>query len=349
MKTRNLYFFLFVLLITLSGCKQKGKKGILTPTSSALPYELLVVIDDTYKDSEVGESVRNVLTSNIPGLPQPESAFKVMYTDPQHFDGILKPIRNIVLVRIEKTFTEARFNTASDVYAYPQAILTIQAPDEQSFIDYVNANGKSIIDYFTKAEMNRQIRILEKNHSDMITKTVQEMFGCEIWVDNLVASRVAKDFFWAGTNEGVADRYFIMYSIPYEDENSFTRDYFIQKRDSVLKENILGAEEGMYMTTNADYTEVKPINVQGEYTLEARGLWRMVKDRMGGPFVSHMRLDKQNKRLIFAEIFVYAPEKMKRNLVRQMEASLYTLRLPEALAKEQIETDPDKELMTNEK
>ena len=32
--------------------------------------------------------------------------------------------------------------------------------------------------------------------------------------------------------------------------------------------------------------------------------------------------------VIVVEIFVYAPEKMKRNLVRQMEASLYTLKLP---------------------
>ena len=49
---------------------------------------------------------------------------------------------------------------------------------------------------------------------------------------------------------------------------------------------------------------------------------------MGGPYVSHMRLDEKNQRIIVAEVFVYSPDKLKRNLIRQMEASLYTLRLP---------------------
>jgi hypothetical protein len=54
----------------------------------------------------------------------------------------------------------------------------------------------------------------------------------------------------------------------------------------------------------------------------------MVGDMMGGPFVSHARLDEANQRVIVVEGFVYAPEKDKRNIIRQVEASLYTLKLP---------------------
>ncbi|MDE5711841.1 MAG: DUF4837 family protein, partial [Bacteroides sp.] len=46
------------------------------------------------------------------------------------------------------------------------------------------------------------------------------------------------------------------------------------------------------------------------------------------PYVSHVRLDRANQRIIVSEIFVYSPDKLKRNLVRQMEASLYTVKLP---------------------
>ena len=70
--------------------------------------------------------------------------------------------------------------------------------------------------------------------------------------------------------------------------------------------------------------------------MEARGLWRMKGDFMGGPYVSHTRLDENNQRIITAEIFVYSPDKMKRNLVRQMEASLYTLKLPNEVQQNQI-------------
>jgi hypothetical protein len=103
-----------------------------------------------------------------------------------------------------------------------------------------------------------------------------------------------------------------------------------------MKINIPGASEGMYMETDSLMTDVRPISVQGEYALEARGLWRVKGDYMGGPYVSHTRLDEKNQRIITAEIFVYSPDKMKRNLVRQMEASLYTLKLPNEVQQKQI-------------
>ena len=53
-----------------------------------------------------------------------------------------------------------------------------------------------------------------------------------------------------------------------------------------------------------------------------RGLWRMQGDMMGGPFVSHTRLDEKNHRVVVAEGFVYA------NFMRRIEAALFTLRLP---------------------
>ena len=64
--------------------------------------------------------------------------------------------------------------------------------------------------------------------------------------------------------------------------------------------------------------------------MEARGLWQMHNDAMGGPFVSHSRVDTINNRVIVVEGFVYAPEKMKRTMIRRLEAALYTLKLPSA-------------------
>ena len=49
---------------------------------------------------------------------------------------------------------------------------------------------------------------------------------------------------------------------------------------------------------------------------------------MGGPFVSHVRVDEQNQRVIVSEAYVYSPGRKKRDIMRRMEAALYTLRLP---------------------
>lgn len=134
-----------------------------------------------------------------------------------------------------------------------------------------------------------------------------------------------------------------MYSYPYTDKDTFTKEYFVHKRDSVMQVNIPGFKEGVYMSTDSLLTDVRPISVHNDYTMEARGLWRMKGDFMGGPFVSHTRLDQKNQRIITAEIFVYSPDKMKRNLVRQMESSLYTLRLPQEAPQSQIPLGVTKE------
>ena len=64
---------------------------------------------------------------------------------------------------------------------------------------------------------------------------------------------------------------------------------------------------------------------------------------MGGPFVSHSSVDTVNNRIIVVEGFVYAPEKMKRTMIRRLEAALYTLRLP----KEKVEQDRSKSQKQN--
>ena len=58
-------------------------------------------------------------------------------------------------------------------------------------------------------------------------------------------------------------------------------------------------------------------------------MWFMKNDCRGGPFVSHSRVDTETNRVVVAEAFVYAPEKKKRDLIRRLEASLYTLKLPQ--------------------
>jgi hypothetical protein len=146
----------------------------------------------------------------------------------------------------------------------------------------------------------------------------------------LFASKTKEDFFWAGTNKATGDMNFVIYSYPYRDRNTFTKAYFVNKRDSVLKLHMPGAWQDSYMmTADTLLLETRAISVHDrEYTFEARGLWRVKGDFMGGPFVSHSRVDITNNRVVTAEIFVYSPDGLKGNLVRRMEASLYTLKLP---------------------
>ena len=98
-------------------------------------------------------------------------------------------------------------------------------------------------------------------------------------------------------------------------------------RDSVVRRNVPGSFPNSYMKTERRFElSYELITYRGEYRGVLRGLWRMEGDKMGGPFVSHALLDKKKGRVIVAESFVYAPESKKANLIRRMEAALFTLR-----------------------
>ena len=321
-----------LVLFSCGGDGKGGGKSLFTPVSSGRPYEMLVVIDKAMWERPAGRALFNVLDTDVPGLPQPERSFRISNIGPDHFDRGMRIFRNIIDVDIQPIYTQPKLKYSRDSYSSPQMIMTIQAPDEASFEEFVTKNRQVILDFFTKAEMNRQIALLKKSHSDIVSTKVGSMFGCDVWVPtDMERYKEGKDFLWASSDKPSSDvsTNFVIYSYPYTDKNTFTKDFFVQKRDSVMKINIPGALEGQYMATDADYVDVKEIVVKGEYAFEARGLWYMENDMMGGPFVAHARVDRPNGRVVVVESFVYAPEKKKRALMRQMEAALYTLNLPQ--------------------
>lgn len=325
MKKWSLYFSLMLVILTMASCK-KGKNNLLTPISSGRPYEVLVVSEDkswTSPDS----ALYHALDTDVPGLPQPERSFRISHVIPQHFDRVLRIFRNIIIVDIQDIYTQPKFKYTRNVYAAPQMIMTIQAPNQEEFAEYVQKNSQVIVDFFTRAEFNRQINLLKEKHNQEISAKVGSMFDCDIWMPNELSSyKVGKDFFWASSP--MNDLNFVIYSYPYRDNRTFTKEFFCQKRDSVMKINIPGEREGMFMATDSMLVDVKNISVVGDYAFEARGLWEMTNDMMGGPFVSHARVDRANGRVVVVEGFVYKPEKLKRNLMRLLEAALYTLKLP---------------------
>lgn len=302
---------------------KKKKKSLLMPNATGLPYEMLVVMDDAQWERPLGRAVFNVLDSDVPGLPQSERSFRISRVAPSGFSSsnMFRIMRNVIKVNIQDIYTQPKLKFARNVYSYPQMIMTLQAPDEESLAKYVEENAQSIIDFFTKAEMNREIENLREKHNPEVSRLAKEILEIEVWVPwELNKFKKGQDFLWASTNVGKKDMNLVLYSYPYTDKNTFTLDYFLNKRDSVMKVNIPGGPEGSYMTTNHEMVYVEDATVRGKYAQVARGLWRVQGDRMGGPFVSHSRVDEVNGRIIVAEAFIYAPESLKRDLLRRMEA-----------------------------
>lgn len=318
---------LVMMAIWLSGCKS----GPTLTRATGFAYEVAVVMDESEWNGATGEAVKGELTASIPYLPQSEPCMKVTYAPPVHFDGLLTYVRNILIVDINPAaYTKVSFSSEADRWASGQWILTMRAPSGQAIVDYIAENPTSITDFFTSKEIDRAIALLQKTYSSIVKEILRTKHDVDFNApEDMTYYKDTTNFFWATNNANTGRMDLVVYTFPYVSKDTFTPEYLVAKRDSVMKENMPGAFPGSYMATETRLDiGYSAITVEGKYCGVMRGLWQMVGDMMGGPFVSHVRLDEKNQRVVVAEGFVYAPETSKRNFIRRMEAALYTLRLP---------------------
>lgn len=325
MKAHSLMISLVMLLI-LGACSS----GPVRKQATGFAYEVVVVMDKADWSAPAGEAIKSELTSDIPGLPQSEPALKITYVTPDQFNGLLTYVRNILIVKIDKSiYTKVSLSYEKNRWAQNQEVVTLTAPNADDILAYVKENPRNIVDFFVKVEMNRAMGQLQKEYSTLVMDTLKNKFDIMLNVPaNMTYFKDTTDFFWTSNNANTGRTDLLVYTFPYTDPSTFTAEYLIAKRDSVLKVNLPGSFPESYMATDTIGVQYTPITVNGKYCGEMRGLWKMVGDMMGGPFVSHVRLDEKNNRVVVVEGFVFAPETDKRNFIRRIEAALYTLRLP---------------------
>lgn len=325
MRTQHLFVFYLVGLLALAGCNS----SIIEKRATGLPYEIVVVMTKEVGESEVGELIKAQLNSPVAGLPQDEPSMRVTFVPTETFNGLLRYVRNILIVDIDPAkYTMVALNGSKDEWAKNQEVVKLNAPSIQELVTYLTFHDSDLVNHFCSIEKDRRIAILKEHYSKLAMEKVQDKFAISIHVpEDMTYYKDTTDFLWVSNNANTGRVDLLVYSFPYTDENTFTEDYLVAKRDSVLKQNLPGAFPDSYMATEtrAGLT-YEPIMLNGKYCGVLRGLWKMVGDKMGGPFVSHAFLDAKKQRVIVTEGLVYAPETTKRNYIRKIEAALYTVR-----------------------
>lgn len=297
--------------------------------------------------------VEAVMAADMPCMPQVEPYFRLTHVPTAQFDDMFKPTRNILFVDINpQKYTQLKAKVSNDYWSTPQAICRIQSPSEEEFVAYWLEHGTEIREWFVNQEIKRQMKfyrastnkeartILQKQGYDMlipedyIVIMDTTLGGATTYsLRNPITVAPEVRLLWCCNNKGSMRRDIVVYSYPYTDENTFTLDYLNAKRDAVLSRVVTASVDGSYMGTEYKVfpPQMRAITVQeDEYATEVRGLWKILDgEAMGGPYVSHTRLDQVNGRVVTTETFLYAAGQKKRSALRQAEAILYTLQLPQ--------------------
>ncbi len=326
---RHASAFLLVLLC-LAACRPEKKPTAHRVPSKGLPSELLLVVDRAVWESDLADTLKVLTEEPVPGLPQPEPLFRVTRILTPYYKQRFTTMHSQLFVQLDPQQKKPMMGISCDVIATPQIEVTVKAKSLEELRQFLSHHRRDIQDVISDAQLDMRVGRLRKQFSSMVLSEAKKTMGMSIHVPNQIrATKRGKDFLWAGTNLNEKDQNIVLYTYPWEGTEVRTPDYFAWKRDSVMQYNIPGSQPDQWMQTTRE--QGHPVltsrirSLCGRQVQEIHGLWEMRHGAMGGPFVSLVHIDTLHRQVLVAEGFVYSPSTDKRDLLREVEASLRTL------------------------
>ncbi len=300
-----------------------GKDAPKLPQSKGLPCELLVVTDREIT-GDLRDSVASVTEADAPGLGSGENIFRVNNIGAAGYSSAFWAMHSKVFFRIVEG-KEARVGVIYNNKAKPQIEVYVDAPTPDAMRHLISTQRQHIQDLLLEFQIDRLRLLQEKRYAQKVSASLESIAQMTIKMPtDMVATKHAPDFLWAGSNRAERDINFLYYTYPLEGE---PLDGFVEGRDSVLALNVPGSMPGQYMTTSrAPSGEPVVWTRQRDGRTEVRGLWELHAGFMGGPFVAYLYADSAKGRVQVTEAFVFNPNGQKRDLMRQLEGALRTMR-----------------------
>jgi len=329
---KKIHYLVVLMTLTVVGCKNDTT---IKPNMTGSMGEVMLVMNENVRTSEGGQYLNNMFRQEMQGLPQVEPLFKVSTISPTALSGHLKLFRNLLIVTVSSDVqTEGvKFFDVNNVWAKDQALMSIEAKNLESFKNLVENFEIRILGFFLSAERNRSLTYYTKNSNAGLMDQIRNTWGFSMVIPSSYKANKPKsgiNFNWYSLETASTSEAVMIYAFDYIGEGSFSKEYLLYKRDSVLKANIPGSFDNSYMATETDYPiTYKTLTVNGHRTVELRGLWKVVGDMMGGPFIMFAHFDEANNRVVVTDGYVFYPEKPeKRNYVVKVESLLYSVKFP---------------------
>lgn len=300
-------------------------------SSSSLSYshgsagEVLIVMQEYHWNGALGDSVRGYLTEPVLGLNSPEPTFSLSQIP--ELNSTLQKFRNIVIFKVDPGFETSRLTYKSDAFAKYQLIFNIEAPSADSAIACINKNKDLITSYFLTKDRDAIINDYQKSRSGPIFTKMREKNQVDIVIPSSYLFYDEKDDFeWIKRKEGEREWHILMWKYPYLRTSQLDTDSLIFKMNAMTRKYVPGDRPGSYM---ADEPTVPPVvkilQKDGVYTVQMNGLWQLENGFMGGPYISQTIVDSNRGQLVTALGFVFYPNRDKRQMIRQLEAIIYTM------------------------
>lgn len=317
---------LSLLSIILTNSCKDGEKVL--PGIVGAPNEILVVSSDKIWNSSMGDTIKNYLSKPLFGLPQDEDTFKVLHIQPSNFERHLGKHRNVIQIQVGSYIDSSQLLYQNGLKARGQEYFLLQAKDSSELIKLFNSNKSLIENMILKSEQKRLWEGFNRFPAKKVVNLFKTKYGIDIKLpEGFNLNKESDNFIWSSYETREYSQGLIFFQDSLMDIAQFNTQIVIDRVNEELKEHIPGPIDSSWMALDMEFPyTASESTINGNYTIQMRGLWYVENDFMAGPYVINSILDKPNNRIIYAMGYVYYPTNPKRNMVRRMEAIINSIK-----------------------
>lgn len=319
-------FFYILAMVMMASCGDSSLTRTL-PNVTGTTGEVLVVMDKVLWDGSPGAAVREQVAPFLIGLPQPEPAFSILPVNPAGFRDIYLAHRNVILVKTGSEKSEPEVDYARNRWSETQLIITVTGSDSAAVADCIRKEGGAIRQSINDAERERLTSWLTKSAGKERSVLIS---GDRRW-ELMMPAGYKPDFNREGimmiSAETPSTTQSVIVSVTERMTSRIGCIELANLTEKVTSAEVKGPDGGSFMVIEKQIpVSCRSFRRHGTDYIEMRGLWTLEGGFMGGPFISYAFIDEETSRAVVVTGFVYAPRDEKRELLRQVEALMYTLR-----------------------
>lgn len=336
-------------LVILTSCGSDSS-NYRPPMSGAIgkTSEIVVVADDNVWEGMAGDTFRFYFQSAYLLLPQPEPMFDLRHLTPEQLknDRMLRDLRTFVFLgnfqdvhsetnkiiqkdlgpeKVNQAKTDPNFHTVvgHNKWAHGQLVTFIFGNSQQALAENIKASFPNIakrIHDFDQPQIGNYAYLKGRNIG--VENTIKEKMGVEMKIPQEYFVAIDEEnTIWLRKESTELSSNIFIHKLPYTSQDQFTKEGIRSIRDSLGKKYVTTNVDGSYMRTNdIDLPMFAiPMEINGNYAVEVRGVWDLVNDFMGGPFIGYLIHNKSTNQLLYIEGFVHAPSTTKRKFMERIE------------------------------
>ncbi len=356
-----LFVFLLgtLVLSTLVSCSGGGDSVARAlapiPTAFGKMNSVTVVSDTAMMKEAVGDSIVQYFGAPYILLPRPEAIFDLRTATPYQLKAeptlretrsylvvanlsdtdsettkmVLSDLRDSTIQKIKRT----GFGTfvATDKWASGQILIYLVGTSYDQLAAGIAQVAPQVITRLKGNQRNRLESIIYVEGTDRtIMDTVRLRVGADLRVpaDYVLSPVPDTTVVWLRKDLPDGTVNIMLTRIPYRSREQLSEAGIKAIRDTLGRRYVSTQIEDTYMVVNDTdlplFTDINQVN--GNYTVETRGIWEIEGDFLAGPFVSYLIYNEAKSDLLFVDGFIHAPGRNKRDLMEELTFILDTTR-----------------------